>query len=141
MIRRRSSNAVWSLAFIILAAAGTVAAVGAHSINRQWTKGAFQMPELRQQGRVRAPELAGGRSWLNTDKPLSLAALKGKPILIASASRNNYWQFLRAKYGYTDDQIRESNERNNARDFSIVFKDVYPVNLPKCPPLPEINGQ
>src|SRR5687767_4757058 len=32
----------------------------------------------------------------------SLAALKGKPILIASASRNNYWQFLRAKYGYTD---------------------------------------
>ena len=36
----------------------------------------------------------------------SLAELKGKPILIASASRNNYWQFLRAKYGYTDDQIR-----------------------------------
>ena len=36
----------------------------------------------------------------------SLAAMKGKPILIASASRNNYWQFLRAKYGYTDDQIR-----------------------------------
>jgi NitT/TauT family transport system substrate-binding protein len=36
----------------------------------------------------------------------SLAALKGKPILIASASRNNYWLFLRAKYGYTDDQIR-----------------------------------
>jgi NitT/TauT family transport system substrate-binding protein len=36
----------------------------------------------------------------------SLAALKGKPILIASASRNNYWQFLRARYGYTDDQIR-----------------------------------
>jgi len=36
----------------------------------------------------------------------SLAALKGKPILIASASRNNYWQFLRSKYGYTDDQIR-----------------------------------
>ena len=36
----------------------------------------------------------------------SLAALKGKPVLIASASRNNYWLFLRAKYGYTDDQIR-----------------------------------
>ncbi|HKU45295.1 MAG TPA: ABC transporter substrate-binding protein [Burkholderiales bacterium] len=36
----------------------------------------------------------------------SLAELKGKPILIASASRNNYWQFLRAKYGYSDDQIR-----------------------------------
>jgi NitT/TauT family transport system substrate-binding protein len=36
----------------------------------------------------------------------SLAAMKGKPILIASASRNNYWNFLRARYGYTDDQIR-----------------------------------
>jgi NitT/TauT family transport system substrate-binding protein len=36
----------------------------------------------------------------------SLAALKGKPILIAASSRNNYWQFLKAKYGYTDDQIR-----------------------------------
>lgn len=36
----------------------------------------------------------------------SLAALKGKPILIAAASRNNYWNFLRARYGFTDDQIR-----------------------------------
>ena len=27
--------------------------------------------------RVRAPEITGGRGWLNTDKPLSLAALKG----------------------------------------------------------------
>jgi NitT/TauT family transport system substrate-binding protein len=36
----------------------------------------------------------------------SLAALKGKPILIAAASRNNYWQFLKATFGYTDDQIR-----------------------------------
>ena len=36
----------------------------------------------------------------------TLAAMKGKPILIASASRNNYWNFLRARYGYTDEQIR-----------------------------------
>lgn len=36
----------------------------------------------------------------------SLAALKGKPVLVAPASRNNYWLFLKAKYGYTDDQIR-----------------------------------
>jgi NitT/TauT family transport system substrate-binding protein len=36
----------------------------------------------------------------------SLAALKGKPIMIAAASRNNYWLFLRARYGFTDDQIR-----------------------------------
>ena len=31
---------------------------------------------------MRAPELAGGRGWLNTDRPLSLAALKGKVVLL-----------------------------------------------------------
>ncbi|HEX8475965.1 MAG TPA: thioredoxin-like domain-containing protein [Pyrinomonadaceae bacterium] len=37
---------------------------------------------MRQTGRVRAPELTGGRGWLNTDKPLSLAALRGKVVLL-----------------------------------------------------------
>jgi thiol-disulfide isomerase/thioredoxin len=37
---------------------------------------------LRQEGRVRAPELEGGRGWLNTDAPLSLAALRGKVVLL-----------------------------------------------------------
>jgi DNA-binding beta-propeller fold protein YncE len=32
--------------------------------------------------RVRAPEITGGRGWLNTDKSLSLAALKGKVVLL-----------------------------------------------------------
>src|SRR3989442_1535452 len=36
----------------------------------------------------------------------SLAAMKGKPILVGSTARATYWQFLRVKYGYTDDQIR-----------------------------------
>lgn len=58
-------------------------------------------------GRVRAPELTGGRGWLNTDKPLSLAALKGKVVLL------DFWTYgcincihiipelkrLEAKYG------------------------------------------
>ena len=35
-----------------------------------------------QTQRVRAPELTGGVSWLNTDKSLSLAALKGKVVLL-----------------------------------------------------------
>jgi thiol-disulfide isomerase/thioredoxin len=34
------------------------------------------------QPRVRAPEIKGGRAWLNTDKPLSLSALKGKVVLL-----------------------------------------------------------
>ena len=32
--------------------------------------------------RVRAPEITGGRGWLNTEKPLSLATLKGKVVLL-----------------------------------------------------------
>jgi DNA-binding beta-propeller fold protein YncE len=37
---------------------------------------------VQEKVRVRAPELTGGRGWLNTDKPLTIAALKGKVILL-----------------------------------------------------------
>ncbi|MDB5360539.1 MAG: Nitrate transporter substrate-binding protein [Rhodospirillales bacterium] len=36
----------------------------------------------------------------------TLEKMKGKPILISAASRENFWQFLRMRYGFTDDQIR-----------------------------------
>jgi NitT/TauT family transport system substrate-binding protein len=36
----------------------------------------------------------------------SIPALKGKPILVGAGGRTSYWPFLRAKYGFTDDQIR-----------------------------------
>jgi len=36
----------------------------------------------------------------------SLAALKGKPIMIGSDTRVTSWAFLKQKFGYTDDQIR-----------------------------------
>jgi NitT/TauT family transport system substrate-binding protein len=36
----------------------------------------------------------------------SLAALKGKPIMIGSDTRIGSWIFLKGKFGYTDDQIR-----------------------------------
>ena len=36
----------------------------------------------------------------------SLAALKGKPIMIGSDTRIGSWIFLKNKFGYTDDQIR-----------------------------------
>jgi NitT/TauT family transport system substrate-binding protein len=35
----------------------------------------------------------------------SFEALKGKPILIGSDTRNGWWRFLAAKYGYDDSQI------------------------------------
>src|SRR5882724_11065323 len=41
----------------------------------------LEMP-VQEGGKIRAPELSGGRGWLNTDKPLSLAALKGKVVLL-----------------------------------------------------------
>jgi NitT/TauT family transport system substrate-binding protein len=36
----------------------------------------------------------------------SLEALKGKPILIAPAARLTFWNFLKVRYGFRDDQIR-----------------------------------
>jgi NitT/TauT family transport system substrate-binding protein len=35
-----------------------------------------------------------------------LASLKGRPIMISTAARNEYWQWLKGTYGFTDDQIR-----------------------------------
>jgi DNA-binding beta-propeller fold protein YncE len=48
--------------------------------NTNVTKG--QDMSAQEKTRVRAPEITGGRGWLNTDKPLSLAALKGKVVLL-----------------------------------------------------------
>ncbi|HLZ64914.1 MAG TPA: ABC transporter substrate-binding protein [Aliidongia sp.] len=45
--------------------------------------------------------IAHAESGLDT-----LDKMKGKPILISAASRENFWQFLRVRYGFTDDQIR-----------------------------------
>ncbi|MSP04499.1 MAG: ABC transporter substrate-binding protein [Acetobacteraceae bacterium] len=36
----------------------------------------------------------------------SFAALKGKPIMIGADTRNGWWLFLAAKYGFSDSQIR-----------------------------------
>jgi NitT/TauT family transport system substrate-binding protein len=36
----------------------------------------------------------------------SLADMKGKPIMIADAATAAFWPWLRAKYGFSDDQIR-----------------------------------
>jgi NitT/TauT family transport system substrate-binding protein len=39
----------------------------------------------------------------------SFAALKGKPIMIAPDTRAGWWTFLRAKFSYSDSQIRPYN--------------------------------
>ncbi|MDF9866008.1 ABC-type nitrate/sulfonate/bicarbonate transport system substrate-binding protein [Methylorubrum pseudosasae] len=35
-----------------------------------------------------------------------LEDLKGRPIMVGGFSRNEFWQFLKARYGFTDDQLR-----------------------------------
>jgi NitT/TauT family transport system substrate-binding protein len=39
----------------------------------------------------------------------TLPALKGKPIMIGADTRVGYWLFLKAKFGYSDSQIRPYN--------------------------------
>jgi DNA-binding beta-propeller fold protein YncE len=56
------------------------AAVGARAQDNQ-EKGVDDVT-ARREGRVRAPELEGGRGWLNTDRPLSIAGLRGKVVLL-----------------------------------------------------------
>lgn len=35
-----------------------------------------------------------------------LEDLKGRPIMVGGFSRNEFWQFLKARYGFTDEQLR-----------------------------------
>jgi NitT/TauT family transport system substrate-binding protein len=39
----------------------------------------------------------------------SLADLKGQPVFISAAANTTFWPFLKAKYGFTDDQKRPYN--------------------------------
>ena len=42
----------------------------------------------------------------------TLADLKGHPILLADASVTAFWVWLKAKYGFTDDQVRKYTFNN-----------------------------
>ena len=97
---------------------------------------------IRQQGRVRAPELVGGRGWLNTDKPLQLAALRGKVILL------DFWTYgcincihiipdlkrLEAKYakelvviGVHSAKFDNEKETENLRRIILRYEIEHPV--------------
>ncbi len=49
------------------------------------------------------PQVLISHPGVGNDK---LADMKGKPIMISSAARSGFWLFLKAKYGFTDAQIR-----------------------------------
>ena len=69
----------YSITILVVLVALGVATTTVQSV-KSIRKG-FLMP-AQEQARVRAPELTGGRGWLNTGKPLSLAALKGKVVIL-----------------------------------------------------------
>ncbi|HWS54953.1 MAG TPA: thioredoxin-like domain-containing protein [Pyrinomonadaceae bacterium] len=97
---------------------------------------------VRQEGRVRAPELEGGRGWLNTDAPLSLAALRGKVVLL------DFWTYgcinclhvipdlqkLEAKYarqlvviGVHSAKFDNEKETENIRRVILRYQIEHPV--------------
>jgi thiol-disulfide isomerase/thioredoxin len=98
--------------------------------------------DSRLRGRVRAPELAGGRGWLNTDKPLMLAGLRGKIVLL------DFWTYgcvncmhiipdlkrLEAKYarqlvvvGVHSAKFANEKETENIRRVVVRYEIEHPV--------------
>lgn len=63
------------------------AAIFAAADGLNWSSTAHNLqeglePVMQDSDRIRAPELNGARGWLNTDKPLTLSALRGKVVLL-----------------------------------------------------------
>ena len=104
------------------------------------TKGSAMSAQERP--RVRAPEITGGRGWLNTDKPLSLEALKGKVVLL------DFWTYgcincihiipdlkrLEAKYanqlvviGVHSAKFENEKQSENIRRIILRYEIEHPV--------------
>jgi len=96
----------------------------------------------QEKPKVRAPEITGGRGWLNTDKPLSIAALKGKVVLL------DFWTYgcincihiipdlkkLEGKYanqlvviGVHSAKFQNEKETENIRRIILRYEIEHPV--------------
>ncbi|HET6979851.1 MAG TPA: thioredoxin-like domain-containing protein [Pyrinomonadaceae bacterium] len=96
----------------------------------------------QERPKIHAPEITGGRGWLNTDKPLSIAALKGKIILL------DFWTYgcincihiipdlkkLEAKYakelvviGIHSAKFQNEKETENIRRIILRYEIEHPV--------------
>ena len=97
---------------------------------------------VQEKVRVRAPEITGGHGWLNTDKPLSIAALKGKVVLL------DFWTYgcvncmhiipdlkrLEAKYanqlvviGVHSAKFKNEKDTENIRRIILRYELEHPV--------------
>src|SRR5437762_1763686 len=129
---RRTLYALWFVAALAACQA---------SAQTPTTKGARAM-SVRQDVRVRAPELTGGRGWLNTDKPLTIAGLRGKVVLL------DFWTYgcincihiipdlkrLEAKYanqlvviGVHSAKFTNERETDNIRRIILRYELEHPV--------------
>src|SRR5918992_580044 len=96
----------------------------------------------QERARVRAPEIQGGRGWLNTDKPLTLAGLRGKVVLL------DFWTYgcincihiipdlkkLEAKYanqlvviGVHSAKFQNEKQTENIRRIILRYEIEHPV--------------
>src|SRR2546423_9298866 len=132
MMRLKKISIVFVLAALALA--------GARSVVSQTEQG--DEMSSRERGRVRAPELTGGRGWLNTDKPLTIAGLRGKVVLL------DFWTYgcincihiipdlkkLEAKYanqlvviGIHSAKFQNEKETENIRRIILRYEIEHPV--------------
>jgi len=79
VLRQSRKNILLAMVLVLLVSVSNWSS-NARSGSSHSQKG-FEMP-VQERARIRAPELKGDRGWLNTDKPLSLAGLKGKVVLL-----------------------------------------------------------
>ncbi len=114
--------------------------VGAGRVRAQVAQGDEMSAQYR--GRVRAPELMGGRGWLNTAKPLTMAGLRGKIVLL------DFWTYgcincihiipdlkrLEAKYphelvviGVHSAKFTNEKETDNIRRIVLRYEIEHPV--------------
>ncbi len=87
------------------------------SPTRKSGSGSWHPGPIRQAGgvttfRVRAPELAARGGWLNTDRPLSLAELRGKIVLL------DFWTFACVNCLHVLDELRPLEQKY--RDVLVV---------------------
>ncbi|HEY0172864.1 MAG TPA: thioredoxin-like domain-containing protein [Pyrinomonadaceae bacterium] len=81
---RASGRGVWTRTLLRTVASCLLMLSAASGARAQDEKGGGDVDGVssRREGRVRAPELEGGRGWLNTARPLTLAGLRGKVVLL-----------------------------------------------------------